>query len=388
MNVDKWATNQLARWEKEGLSRHLETFRSGQEAISTIGSSEFGLFSSSNYLGLSAHSRVIEAASRALKTFGIGTGGSRLTTGTTSLHSEVEVALAQFLGFPDATLFASGYDANVSTLQALAGPDLTIISDRKNHASIIDGCSLAKARGAVIEVVNHRDARAIEGVLKNRRTERALVVTDGLFSMDGTVARVPELMRICSLCDAALMIDDAHAIGTLGIRGRGSTEYWNPKLSDQPDIVVATASKALGSQGGFVASTPAVTRLLRQQARSFAFSTSLSASTCAAILAALELLQESTDLVRRLRENARLMRVELGLTDEYSGPIVPIPVGDERIAVRVAEQLRARGWFVPAIRWPSVPRGQAIIRATVMATHTERQIRAFAADVRAAIRTS
>ena len=384
MALEEWAAARLEHWRAAGLVRRPATLSTAQDPVAEIDAEKFTLLSSSNYLGLSTHPRVIRAARSALERYGVGSGGSRLTTGSTSVHAETEKAFSRFVGYPDGVLFASGYDANISVLQAVAGPETTIISDAKNHASIIDGCRLAKARGATVRVVAHRDVSAVAAALQERATPHAVVVTDGLFSMDGTVAPLPDLVEVCRAHGAVLMVDDAHAIGTLGDQGRGTAEYFG--MEEKPDIVVATASKALGAQGGCVLTGSNFAELLRQQARSFVYSTSLNPSVCAAIVTALNILEESNELVERLRYNTQFLRDRLGFQSPYSGPIVPISVGGEKDAVAAADRLRARGWFAPAIRWPSVPRGEAIIRATVMATHTEQQLAGFATDVRSQLK--
>ena len=384
MALEEWAAARLEHWRAAGLVRRPATLSTAQDPVAEIDAEKFTLLSSSNYLGLSTHPRVIRAARSALERYGVGSGGSRLTTGSTSVHAEAEKAFSRFVGYPDGVLFASGYDANISVLQAVAGPETTIISDAKNHASIIDGCRLAKARGATVRVVAHRDVSAVAAALKERATPHTVVVTDGLFSMDGTVAPLPDLVEVCRAHGAVLMVDDAHAIGTLGDQGRGTAEYFG--MEEKPDIVVATASKALGAQGGCVLTGSNFAELLRQQARSFVYSTSLNPSVCAAIVTALNILEESNELVERLRYNTQFLRDRLGFQSPYSGPIVPISVGGEKDAVAAADRLRARGWFAPAIRWPSVPRGEAIIRATVMATHTEQQLAGFATDVRSQLK--
>ena len=358
-------------WRSQGLERTPAFFGTGQTPVATIDGREYVLFSSSNYLGLAEHPTVTEAASDALNQFGAGSGGSRLTTGTTKLHTQVERDFARFLGYDDAEFFSAGFMANTGVLQALAGSDTLILSDERNHASIIDGCRLAKAQGATVRVYRHRDPAHVDELLRQYSGE-AIVVTDGLFSMDGTLAPVPELLTICRARGAALMVDDAHGTGTLGARGRGITEHFS-LIDDHPDILVATSSKALGVEGGAVATSAPVAALLRQKARTFVYSTSSTPATCAAVSAAISMLERQDSPVPALHRNIRRLAGHLGMGD-WASPIIPVPIGDETKAVNASATLREAGYFVPAIRWPTVPRGAAMLRVTVMATHTFEQI--------------
>ena len=369
--LDTAAEQQRDTWRSQGLERTPATFSTGQTPVATIDGREYVLFSSSNYLGLAEHPAVTEAASDALNQFGAGSGGSRLTTGTTKLHTQVERDFARFLGYDDAVFFSAGFMANTGVLQALAGSDTLILSDERNHASIIDGCRLAKAQGATVRVYRHRDPAHVDELLRQHSGE-AIVVTDGLFSMDGTLAPVPELLTICRARGAALMVDDAHGTGTLGARGRGITEHFS-LIDDHPDILVATSSKALGVEGGAVATSAPVAALLRQKARTFVYSTSSTPATCAAVSAAISMLERQDSPVPALHRNIRRLAGHLGMGD-WASPIIPVPIGDETKAVNASATLREAGYFVPAIRWPTVPRGAAMLRVTVMATHTFEQI--------------
>ena len=369
--LDNAARQHSEDWRGQCLERTPAIFGTGQTPVATIDGHEYVLFSSSNYLGLAEHPAVTEAASDALNQFGAGSGGSRLTTGTTDLHTQVERDFARFLGYDDAVFFSAGFMANAGVLQALAGPDTLILSDERNHASIIDGCRLAKAQGATVRVYRHRDPAHVDELLRQHSGE-AIVVTDGLFSMDGTLAPVPELLTICRARGAALMVDDAHGTGTLGARGRGITEHFS-LIDDHPDILVATSSKALGVEGGAVATSAPVAALLRQKARTFVYSTSSTPATCAAVSAAIGVLEGDGSPVPALHRNIRRLASQLGM-GEWASPIIPVPIGDETKAVDAAAKLREAGYFVPAIRWPTVPRGAAMLRVTVMATHTDAQI--------------
>lgn len=369
--LDNAAKQQCDTWRSQGLERTPAIFSTGQTPVATIDSHEYVLFSSSNYLGLAEHPAVTKAAADALNRFGAGSGGSRLTTGTTDLHAQVEHDFARFLGYEDSVFFSAGFMANAGVLQALAGPGTLIVSDERNHASIIDGCRLAKAQGATVRVYSHRDPAHVDELLRGHSGE-AIVVTDGLFSMDGTLAPVPELLAVCHARGAALMVDDAHGTGTLGARGRGITEHFS-LVDDHPDILVATSSKALGVEGGAVATSAPIATLLRQKARTFVYSTSSTPATCAAVSAAIGVLEGEDSPVPALHRNIRRLAGHLGM-GEWQSPIIPVPIGDETQAVHASAALRQAGYFVPAIRWPTVPRHQAMLRVTVMATHTDAQI--------------
>lgn len=377
-SLEQTVQARLQKWDEDGLWRSPSVFASGQTPSATVQPAgdhrvrEAVLFSSSNYLGLAEHPDIADAAKQAIDEYGVGSGGSRLTTGSGKLHIEAEAAVASFTGYPDAVLFASGYQANISTLQALASPELTIVSDARNHASIIDGCRLAKANGATVVVTPHRDVEAVDKALSTRTTEYALVVTDGLFSMDGVLAPLSDLYKVTDNHGAWLMVDDAHAFGTIGATGRGLPEHFGIR----PDIQLITASKALGAEGALVATSGPVAQLLRQQARSFVFSTSPTPANCAAIIAGVNLLETNPNLVGGLQDNFSYWHQRRG-TLKPEGPIIPIHVGDESVAMEASAALLERGFIVPAIRWPTVPHGAAILRVTLMATHTKTQIDAL-----------
>ncbi|WP_291479514.1 8-amino-7-oxononanoate synthase [Corynebacterium sp.] len=368
-------TERLRTWRAAGLGRSTVDLDSGQHPVVDVDGDRRLLFSSSNYLGLSHHPDVVDAAVAATRTFGTGAGGSRLTTGSTTLHRRLEEELADWLGYPDCVLFPTGYAANLSALTVLADDTVTVYSDERNHASIIDGCRTAKSNGAEVRVYPHRDMHALRRLLRDRTTPHGLVVTDGVFSMDGTVAPVDTLVPLARQHDCHVLVDDAHGIGTLG-DGRGSAAPRSPA----PDVLVGTLSKALGSEGGFLCADTTTCDLLRNQARPFIYSTASPAPTVAAALAAVRLVRSDPGHVRGLQDNVRRLTDGLGLADTpgTSGtPIIPVPVGDEAEAVAVADALRQEGFHIPAIRYPTVPRGRAILRVTVMATHTDAQVDAL-----------
>lgn len=359
------AAHRNSAWAAEGLARTLRTFETAQLPHSRIDGTDYLLFSSSDYLGLSTHPELISAATEAIEHFGTGSGGSRLTTGT-SIHSALEDELAQFFGFDDAVLFATGYQANHSTIAAIATADVEIFSDAANHASIIDGCRNARAN---VTVFPHADYRALDRLLATSNARHKLVISDAVFSMSGEVIDAHALERTCRRHNTWLMLDDAHGIGVIGEHGRGTAAH----LSVHPDIVVGTASKALGVEGGFVLCSAPVGELLRNQARSFVYSTSMNPGSVAAIRTALKQL-EAGDVVKRLRRNIARVRALVGAHAEPASAIIPLAVGDEDAAMAASEQLRELGVFIPAIRYPTVPRGEAMLRLTITARHTDTDI--------------
>lgn len=365
----------LRTWRDAGLGRSTVDLASGQHPVVDIKGDQRLLFSSSNYLGLSHHPTVVAAAVDATRAFGTGAGGSRLTTGSTTLHRQLEEELADWLGYPDCVLFPTGYAANLSALSVLADDTVTVFSDERNHASIIDGCRSAKSAGSEVRVYPHRDMSALRRLLDARSTPHGLVVTDGVFSMDGTVAPVGDLVPLAREHRFMVLVDDAHGIGTLA-DGRGSAAPHSPA----PDVLVGTLSKALAAEGGFICADTVICELLRNQARPFIYSTASPAPTVAAALAAVRLVRSEPGLVRQLQDNVRRLTTGLGLAGVAGtggAPIIPVPVGDERAAMALADDLRREGFHVPAIRYPTVPRGRAILRVTVMATHTDAQIDAL-----------
>ncbi|MGO1949057.1 MAG: aminotransferase class I/II-fold pyridoxal phosphate-dependent enzyme [Mycobacteriaceae bacterium] len=368
----------LETWRANGLERTPSVFTGGQDALAAVDGDRRLLFSSSNYLGLASHPEVLAAAHHALDVYGAGSGGSRLTTGSTGLHTELEEEIADWLGYPRCVYLATGFQANLAAISVLAAGEVTIFSDGRNHASIIDGIRFARTSGARLAVYPHRDTASLARLLASRETEHALVVTDGVFSMDGTTAPVADLRTLCDDHGALFMVDDAHGIGTLS-GGRGCCAG----ATARPDVLVGTASKALGSEGGLICCDSTLADLLTNQARSYVFSTANSAPVIAATLAAVRLVRAGAAGVERLQSNSSYLRERLGdagfavPSGSAPTPIVPVPVGEEGAAMTAAAQLRDAGFHVPAIRYPTVPRDKAILRVTVMATHTRSQIDAL-----------
>lgn len=418
MRLDEFAARVDVSWHRAGLKRHERTVTGPQRLHTTIGNRPARLASSSNYLGLSHHPAVIAAAQEACARWGAGSGGSRLTTGTTGAHVAAEAALSEFFAPSrrgpgrfgtgrSAVLFPSGYHANVGVFSALAtatrrmGTALVVLSDAANHASIIDGIRLARMINPQVhlDVYGRRDTSDLAKCLA-RHEGLKLVVTDGVFSMSGQLAEVDKISALCREAVAWLMVDDAHGTGTVGLSGRGCPEHFGV---DYPEFYVGTASKALGAEGGFVVCSDAVATMLRNHARTYIFSTSLAPASCAALTAALALVPTVVPTLhnrvaytrRRLRElgfdsaGGNSVAGDAAASDSAAGdspaPIVAIPIGDEARALAAAQRLEESGIFINAIRYPTVPAGAALLRLTVTAEYTEEDIDDLALSIARAV---
>jgi len=331
---------------------------------------------SNDYLGLSRDPRLVEGAVRAAREWGTGSTGSRLVTGTTELHEELDRRLAAFTGMPAALVFSSGFLANLGAVTALAGPDTLVVSDRVNHASIVDACRLSRSR---VVVSPHRDVAAVEEALASREEEHALVVTDAVFSVDGDLAPLRELHAAARRHGALLVIDEAHALGVVGEHGRGAAHAAG--LTGEPDVVLTlTLSKSLASQGGAVLGAPEVIETLIDVGRSFIFDTGLAPAAAGAALAALDVLADEPELPARARRRAariRDMAAGLGLQTSPGRPdaaVVPVVLGDPHAAVRAADICFEHGARVGCFRPPSVPPGRACLRLTARASLTEAEL--------------
>lgn len=333
---------------------------------------EYLMMASNNYLGLTFDSRVIEGALKGTQQYGTGSGGSRLVSGTFPLFTELENELARFKNTEKALVFNTGYMANVGTISAIANKNTIIFSDALNHASIIDGCRLS--RGAV-KAYSHCDVDELKYLLKQvDRNARKLIVTDGVFSMDGDIAPLDKLYELSRDHNALLMVDDAHATGTIG-NGHGTAAYFN--LEKEIDIQLGTLSKSLGSVGGYVAANSTIIDYLVNTSRSFIFSTALSPSDIGAALAALHVLETDTSVLGRLQENVNYMTdqlISMGIDATNETPIFPILIGSNEDTLAVSDYLYESGIIGTAIRPPTVPIGESRIRLTVTAAHNKEQI--------------
>jgi 8-amino-7-oxononanoate synthase len=369
--ADQWAREDLDALSKQGLRRALEPLASPQgPEVVLAGGQRLVNFSSNDYLGLAADPRLARAAARALELRGTGAGASRLVVGDTDAHHALERAAAALMGAEAARLFNSGYAANAGILQALCGPEDAVFSDALNHASLVDGCRLSRARVAVYP---HSDARALERMLAAARGRRKVVCTDAVFSMDGDHAPLRELAEACRRHRAALVVDEAHALGVLGPNGRGLCEA----LGVEADVRMATMGKALGAFGAFAVGSAEVVELLMNRARTFVFSTALPAAVCAASEEGIAVMRAEPGrreaLWRNIRRMAEGLRA-LGVPAEARSAIFPLVLGEPERALEAAAQLRARGVLAKAIRPPTVPKGTSRLRFAVTAAHSEAQV--------------
>jgi 8-amino-7-oxononanoate synthase len=356
-----------------GLHRHLRLVEGPQGPQVLLHGEPVLLLCSNNYLGLADHPLVREAAAEAAMRWGAGAGASRLISGTMEPHVELEASLADFKGYESALLFGSGYLANTGTIAALAGKGEVVFSDALNHASIVDGCRLSHAETFVYR---HGDVEHLAWGLRGAGERASLIVTDGLFSMDGDVAPLRELHGLARRHGCRLMVDEAHATGAIGPRGRGSVAAAG--LSGEVDVVVGTLGKALGSYGAYACATSETIEFLVNTARPFIFSTAPSPPAVAAASAALELLRSQPRRVERLQANGAVLRSALaaeGLRAGHSrSQIVPIEVGDAKLAMELCERVLELGVFAQGIRPPTVPEGSSRLRFTVMATHRQAEL--------------
>lgn len=364
----------LKEIEKAGLTRRVVDYRmkTATLAMDRRGK-EYIVFNSNDYLGMTHEKEVLEAARRAIS-FGTGSGGSRLVSGATFEISDLEKELCKVKHKDGALVFNTGYMANVGVLYALSGPGDVIFSDALNHASIIDGCRMARAK---VVVYPHGNMARLEELLAGTPCDgERFIVTDGVFSMDGDICALPDLVRLKRKYHARLLVDDAHALGVIGKNGGGTSDYFQEY---DVDLQIGTLSKALGAEGGYVAADPLIIDYLKNRSRPFIFSTALPASIGAAALTALKLLQAYPQrFTAKVNENTTYLRNRLkesGVSvKEGETPILPIMVGDEKEGVRLAEACLKRGILLSAIRPPAVPKGTSRLRLTVTAAHTKNEL--------------
>jgi glycine C-acetyltransferase len=363
--------DELAVLERDGLLLHPRTLEGATGARARFDGRDVINLASNNYLGLSNHPRMNRAAADAALRYGAGTGAVRTIAGTMTMHRELERRFAAFKRAEDALMFQSGFTANAGTVAAILSKDDVIVSDRLNHASIIDGARLSRAE---IKVYPHKDVDAAEALLVEsaRPGRRQLLITDGVFSMDGDIAPLPELVDVAERHGAIMMLDDAHATGVLGDGGAGTVDHFG--LHGRVDIQVGTLSKAIGVLGGFIAGPPHLIVWLQNRSRPYLFSTSAPPAVVAACLAALDVIADEPERLTRLRENAASFKAglhDLGFdTGSSETPITPAITGDEEATQTFSRRLFEEGVFCPAIVFPTVGRGEARVRTIVTADHT------------------
>jgi len=370
----QFIVDERARLEREGLLINVRTIGSPQGAWIIVDGRKVLNLCSNNYLGLANHPKLKKAAAQAIESFGVGPAAVRTIAGNTVLHTALEEKLARFKGVEAAIAFQSGFNSNVGTIPSLVGKGDRVFSDELNHASIIDGCRLS---GADIIRYEHCKPESLEQKLSEHypagSRNRALVITDGVFSMDGDIAPLPPLVEIAERFDAMVMVDDAHGEGVLGTGGRGAVDHFH--MHGRVDVEIGTLSKAFGVVGGFVAGKKIVIDHLRQKGRPFLFSSALTAADVAACSTAVEILESSDELVQRLWSNTRYFKQrmrEAGFdTGRSETPITPVMLGDVKVAQQFSRRLFEEDVFAMAIGFPTVPMGKARIRVMISATHSE-----------------
>lgn len=371
--------DELDSLKSQGLYRRLRVLEGEQRAATTFDHTAVVNLSSNNYLGLTTHPKLREAAIAAIEKYGVGSGSVRTIAGTMSIHMELEARLAAFKKTEAAVVFQSGFTANAGTVSSVLTKEDVVISDELNHASIIDGCRLSRA---TIKVFPHKDVDAARAVLQALpASQRKLLITDGVFSMDGDLGPLPALCDLAEEFGCIMMVDDAHASGVFGANGRGTVDHFG--VHGRVDIQVGTLSKAIGALGGYVAGNRAFIEFLYHRARPFLFSTSHPPSVAATCIAALDLLLEEPQIIDRLWENTRFFKAGLQALGFNTGlsesPITPVIVGDGALAMALSDRLFTSGVFAQGIAFPTVARDRARVRTIVTATHTRDELQ-FALD--------
>jgi len=374
-----YLSEELTALRTQGLYRQLRVLDGEQKAHASFDHHSVVNLSSNNYLGLTTHPTLLRRALEATTAFGVGSGSVRSIAGTMSIHMELERKLAEFKRTEAVVVFQSGFAANAGTVSSILGKDDFIISDELNHASIIDGARLSRA---TIHVFPHRDASRARDIVKSLpRDRRRLIISDGVFSMDGDLGALPELCDVADEFGCIMMVDDAHASGVFGRNGRGTIDHFG--LHGRVDVQVGTLSKAIGVLGGYVAGSKDLIEFLYHRARPFLFSTSHPPAVAAACLGAIEVLESEPGLIERLWDNTRFFKSGLQAlgfnTGSSESPITPVMVGDAALAMRLSDDLFAEGVFAQGIGFPTVARDKARVRTIVTATHSKEELQ-FALD--------
>jgi glycine C-acetyltransferase len=375
----EYLSRELDTLKQQGLYRHLRVLEGEQSHHSTVDHRQVVNLSSNNYLGLTTHPRLREKALEAVRQLGVGSGSVRTIAGTMDIHMELERRLAAFKNTEAVVVFQSGFAANAGTVAAVLSKEDVVISDELNHASIIDGARLSRA---TIKVFPHKDVDAARKVLQDLPAgQRKLLITDGVFSMDGDLGALPALCALAEEYGCIMMVDDAHASGVFGTNGRGTIDHFG--MHGRVDIQVGTLSKAIGALGGYVAGSRALIEFLYHRARPFLFSTSHPPAVAAACIAAIDVLEQEPEIIERLWENTRFFKAGLNAlgfnTGTSDSPITPVIAGDGALAMKLSDRLFEEGVFAQGIAFPTVARDKARVRTIVTATHTRDELQ-FALD--------
>ncbi len=374
-NPLQYLHDQIDQWRAEGTYQRLRILESESAAESRFDGKQVINLASNNYLGLTTHPRLRAAAEEAVRKFGVGSGAVRTISGTMSLHMELEERIARFKNVEACVVFQSGFAANAGTVAAILSPEDHIVSDELNHASIIDGCRLSKAK---IHVFPHKDVAAAEKILADLENQpgRKLLISDGVFSMDGDIAPLPGLVEAAEKHGVIMMVDDAHSSGVLGRNGRGTIDHFG--LHGRVHVQVGTLSKAIGVLGGYVCGSRDLIEFLYHRARPFLFSTSHPPAVAAACMAAFDVLEEEPERIQRLWDNTHYFKqglISAGFNTGISEtPITPVIVGEARLAHQLSRELFDEGVLATGIGFPTVPKGKARVRTIVTATHTRAEL--------------
>ncbi len=379
LNPLSYLSDELNALKQQNLYRRLRVLEDEQKAHTTFDHRSVVNLSSNNYLGLTTHPRLKQKALEAVAAFGVGTGSVRTIAGTMAMHMELERKLAEFKKVEAVVVFQSGFTANAGTVSAILSKEDVVISDELNHASIIDGCRLSRA---AIKVFPHKDVAAARKIIEGLPGgQRKLLITDGVFSMDGDLGPLPELCELAEQTGCIMMVDDAHASGVFGKNGRGTIDHFG--VHGRVDVQVGTLSKAIGALGGYVAGTHALIEFLHHRARPFLFSTSHPPAVAAACIAAIDVLLEEPEIIERLWENTRFFKSGLEALGFNTGvsesPITPVVTGDSALAMKLSDRLFQEGVFAQGIAFPTVAKDKARVRTIVTATHTREDLQ-FALD--------
>jgi len=367
-------TDELIKIKESGLYRNLTAVENAQDTHIVIEGKTYLSFCSNNYLGLANHPSVVAAVKDAVELYGWGAGASRLVSGNMTLHKTLENEISKFKKKDAAIVFPTGYMANLGVITSLVSNGDLVICDKLNHASIIDGCRLS---GADFRIYAHCNMEKLENILrKSTKYKCKLIITDSVFSMDGDLAPLPDLVKIAAKYNAMLMVDEAHGTGVFGGNGRGVVEHYN--LSNEVYVVMGTLSKAIGSLGGYVSGDSDLISYLRNKARTFMYTTALPPAVCAASIAGIKLIQEDPSMRVSLWNNVRFIKDKLNSlninTISSESQIIPILIGDAKKAVKVSKLLYENGILIPAIRPPTVPANSSRLRMTVMSSHTKQDL--------------